>query len=1192
MSTTNTDYFSLLASLVGFGIGIYAIVTQPVHVDSTRPTETQNEPNKTASQPAFARLWDDPFAVYSEGNDAPLPKPTLPAEGDTLFLVVPTSTLQYEADRENRIRIRYAIQRALIDQGLAAEPGSLLSRLEFALPSPWVTAESPPQTTYISHSDTSYSTGPPQQLSAPVQFFIQRPLQARLFKSPNDSRFECVVVIWLPEVHAWWRTEGNRNQYLDVLINELRKSIDRWRSPPADSSKPCDSRDCWVFLGPSDSDGLAFYQKYPPYFYHDANPTTNDLIAKTDLAIVPYRATIAQSILSVLPAEGQSTPCPAEFKPLDPISELTPDAAVPVLRLGNGDDILCAQLLRAIQSAGSLPPHPQKIHVTVFAEWDTLYGRALAETFTALATHGLPAPPDDPVYYPALLQDLEKGLAAHRPPVSLTATGGKMQITVIPYLRGLDGESSLYRTSYRGTQEKNALPGSQDRQSESHQPNLIEAAEGTTQFDYIRRLTGESFTHDVPFWPQIERPDAIVIFGTDIYDKLVLLEFLRQQLRNCLYLTTDLDALYWHPHYLKFTRGLVVASAFPLQMSATLCGSTQGANAICAPVQFRDSYQSAIYMVVSRCLQQSSRRALSADAFDFTPDALLYRIGNTIPIPLFTNSNGSQSGQPFKSAYEAFLGGVGARIGGFLEPIVEGTSPFWPFVLQMSVIGLGLYSLFFDVPRRMQLSHAAADELWHAALALVPTSLRDELITLRTNRIASLWKELPLRRRPWQVAASKTIERAPVSSEQTIEKRTRLICRHYTSLLDAATTKVEVAGIALCLLSDLFSLRALARTSPPRKRPLKLLRRGHVLEWLAALFRRLAPAKTRPATAVREPEFAAEVEPFAEYLDRDLTKPNGCLSDIRPDQKWSPRGWILRVLHFLDRRLPNFAFILVGFVTISMLVAICLQPVPYLVGTAPLSWGGRVLFWLVSIAALLVTFALFHRTCYEQHRFRLLIEGLRALVPNPDLGISNRQLVVVLSKASEPVANLTIVPCALVFLIYTSHLNPLGGVAMAGELAVLLGFSLVTMLYSYTRLRAAAIAARGAVLDAYRQEQTDAARLIARLESYARGTEPLQDDEDSLVHNLEQLIVATSTTPSDAYQGIEKRIKEKSFRQGLCEYLESVIRRDKMFIQQLGEIREGVLAPVLMNPIAGALLIPIGGAGGLSVFEWIVSNAR
>ena len=53
----------------------------------------------------------------------------LPVDGDSLFLIVPTETQQYEEDRENRIRTRYATQRALIDQGFAAEPGYLLSSL-------------------------------------------------------------------------------------------------------------------------------------------------------------------------------------------------------------------------------------------------------------------------------------------------------------------------------------------------------------------------------------------------------------------------------------------------------------------------------------------------------------------------------------------------------------------------------------------------------------------------------------------------------------------------------------------------------------------------------------------------------------------------------------------------------------------------------------------------------------------------------------------------------------------------------------------------------------------------------------------------------------------------------------------------------------------------------------------------------
>ena len=66
----------------------------------------------------------------------------------------------------------------------------------------------------------------------------------------------------------------------------------------------------------------------------------------------------------------------------------------------------------------------------------------------------------------------------------------------------------------------------------------------------------------------------------------------------------------------------------------------------------------------------------------------------------------------------------------------------------------------------------------------------------------------------------------------------------------------------------------------------------------------------------------------------------------------------------------------------------------------------------------------------------------------------------------------------------------------------------------------------------------------------------------------------------------------RAFRDRLCEYLKSVIGRDQSFVKQLGENRTGVLAPLLSNPVTAALMIPIGGAGSLSVIEWIVSNAR
>jgi hypothetical protein len=78
--------------------------------------------------PAYARLWDDPFAVYPDTGKVKPPSPALPANGRTLFLIVPTKTQSYEDDKENRIRIRDAIECALFDQGYVAEDGICFPR--------------------------------------------------------------------------------------------------------------------------------------------------------------------------------------------------------------------------------------------------------------------------------------------------------------------------------------------------------------------------------------------------------------------------------------------------------------------------------------------------------------------------------------------------------------------------------------------------------------------------------------------------------------------------------------------------------------------------------------------------------------------------------------------------------------------------------------------------------------------------------------------------------------------------------------------------------------------------------------------------------------------------------------------------------------------------------------------------------
>ena len=118
------------------------------------------------------------------------------------------------------------------------------------------------------------------------------------------------------------------------------------------------------------------------------------------------------------------------------------------IRLPNRDDILCAALIREITDRGSLPPHTNTINVTVFAEWDTLYGRALADTFRAMATAGGACPDTEKDYYADLNKSILTELAQIGCQNLLPCPQRSIRITLIPYLRGLDGASTLYRQNY------------------------------------------------------------------------------------------------------------------------------------------------------------------------------------------------------------------------------------------------------------------------------------------------------------------------------------------------------------------------------------------------------------------------------------------------------------------------------------------------------------------------------------------------------------------------------------------------------------------------------------------------------------------------------------------------------------------------------------------------------------------------
>jgi hypothetical protein len=758
MSTTNTDAVSIIVTLLGCGLAIYGIVTEPLVVDSTRPTQTGEAGKVRAEVPAYARLWDDPFAVYPDTDEVKPPAPALLATDKTLFLIVPTKTQSYEDDKENRIRIRYAIERALFDRGYAAEDGNLLSTIPIG---PFVGGKEGPSHGLV---QASTSTGPENEParddhSLPIQIFRLCPLAAQLSVNTGHRPFESVAVLWLPDAHLWKEQPLSSVRLIYEAIRRRKANLDQ---------------DRWVLLGPSDSDSFAYFNRrsqenarsddvVKPDFIQVSNP--GEFLKK--LWVIPFRASVSESILGFLGRAEGSPPRSHQEGGLAATQEtaavlrcsfpeLGHTEVIPI-RLPNRDDVLCAALIREITDRGSLPPHTNTINVTVFAEWDTLYGRALADTFRAMATAGGACPDAEKDY----CADLNKSIRAELTQIGcqnlLPCPQRSIRITLIPYLRGLDGASTLYRQNYvalRAVKEGN-------KENPDHTGHdSVEPAEGTTQFDYIRRLVNSMYLQKVPFWPQVERPDAIVIFGTDVYDKLALLKFLRQTLKNCAYYTTDLDALYWHSHYIQYTKDLIVASSFPLRMSPNTTDDATGCRGSGISIEFRDSYQSALYWTVTRCLTEGEDLQ-SNHRFDHADGPLTYRVGNTKPLPIMGIGTVPAGTPSAESSFSGLIEGLGGFLNWVTEPIIQGASPFWSICLQLAVIMLGLYALLVDVSKRMLLRREVGDELWNSALAFVPSTLHEKIRCSRAAIHARI-QELPLRRKAWHRRSSLQVG-SPVS---------------------------------------------------------------------------------------------------------------------------------------------------------------------------------------------------------------------------------------------------------------------------------------------------------------------------------------------------------------------------------------------------------------------------------------------
>lgn len=275
--------------------------------------------------------------------------------------------------------------------------------------------------------------------------------------------------------------------------------------------------------------------------------------------------------------------------------------------------------------------HDATDHILLISEWDTFYGRSLPDTFT---------------------KDFESLANCSSKAVDDTNSFVR-PFYKYSYLRGIDGQLPLtpdQNSDQKSVQRqpRNAVhPASSngaDGVTLEANPlsSQIERAEGDSQYDYLRRLADSASILDSRLSEKGSgHITAIGILGSDVYDKLAILQLLHQRFPDAQFFTTDLDARLYHPAELPWTRNLLVGSSYGLSLTAGVQGVTP---------PFRIVYQTSAFLATRLAVQDYLGKSpppppatLEDPAWASQP--MLFEIGLTSPFafPLKVPSSSHQS---------------------------------------------------------------------------------------------------------------------------------------------------------------------------------------------------------------------------------------------------------------------------------------------------------------------------------------------------------------------------------------------------------------------------------------------------------------------------------------------------------------------------------------------------------------------
>jgi hypothetical protein len=634
---------------------------------STRPTEPDYEISQTESeQDVDARLWQDPFAAVQRALEDKRNGNLDPREGhclanfqevvkkrdlseQVLLVGVDLPGDPYPEAVETRRRLRYAVLSSLhVEKYVPVDERHI--GYFWTGEKPTLRPTSKPETVVSGLFRIAKAAGgdPPVQGA----FDLTANGAAKCREMVGDDKLSVPAIVPFEQYQA---------------IDEKKRVIVLWLDEEALAHRQhpiaslagllCkldlndENNESFVFLGPQDSDVLQrMVQEIKEDKDHQlldcevpkgtpsaAVPTSTKADADETVKAPPRKPIPRLAIYNYgATAEGRIVLQRAGYPEAADIKRLFRGSRVDYYRTISSDEelaeVLAQELSRrgidlcpkqisrdVVPPAGSRCPRPHHDRVFLLSEWDTAYGRYLpqsvSDTFGAddSSFGGCRLKTSRGIMHASYLRGLDGRLPGRRPSKGALSSGGQN-----------GGQASAERGEQADGGGPSVTPETASR---------FESAEGQSQFDYLRRLTEALKECDKKLrFEGAGKIAAIGVLGSDVYDKLLLLQALRPEFPEATFFTTDLDELLLPQEKLRYTRNLLVASGHGLTVIPELQKDV---------LPFRSSYQTSLFLATTLAIRNSNSSTPKTDAKrDPWPDTtaalgcwskhpLLFQIGRT-----------------------------------------------------------------------------------------------------------------------------------------------------------------------------------------------------------------------------------------------------------------------------------------------------------------------------------------------------------------------------------------------------------------------------------------------------------------------------------------------------------------------------------------------------------------------------------